>query len=156
MQLEINLKKIEEIARQKEVENLLFQKFLNQQDSDKIDVIVHRLNDEVTPKISCLDCGNCCMNLRPVATDEEVGKFVKKEDIEKYKYQMSFSCTHLKDKGCTIYTDRHEECRSYPYLDRNEFASRVTGVLQNYKICPIVFNVFELLKKETGWINNIE
>jgi len=26
-------------------------------------------------------------------------------------------------------------------------------VLQNYEICPIVFNVFELLKKELVWIN---
>jgi len=151
MQLETNLKRIKEIAKEKEAENLSFQKYLKGQDSDKIDSIVHRLNDDITPKISCLECGNCCINLRPIATNEEVGKYVQEKDIEEFKYSMSFSCTHLKDKGCTIYSERHEECRSYPYLDRNKFITRITGVLQNYEICPIVFNTFEFLKIETEW-----
>jgi|LGVF01.1.fsa_nt_gb hypothetical protein len=151
MQLETNIKNIQKIAKLKENENLSFHNFLKGQDSDKIDAIVHRLNEEVTPQIDCLECGNCCMNLRPIATNEEVGKYAEEKDIEDVKYLMSFPCKYLDDKKCTIYLDRYEECRSYPYLDKNKFVTRINGVLQNYEMCPIVFNVFELLKIEIGW-----
>ena len=151
MQLEKNLVSIKEIAKQKKNENASFHNFLKEQDSDKIDAIVHRLNDEITPRIDCLECGNCCHSLRPIATKEEMSKFVEDKNIEEFKYLMSFSCKHIEDKKCAVYLDRPEECRLYPYLDRNEFTSRVIGVLQNYEICPIVFNVFERLKIETGW-----
>ena len=151
MKLEIDLKRIQQIAKLKEKEHTSFHNFLRDQDSDKIDAIVHRLNDEVTPEISCLECANCCNNLRPIATNEEIGKYVDEKDIEDVKYLKSFACSHLDGNKCSIYLDRHEECRSYPYLDKNEFITRVHGVLQNYEICPIVFNVFELLKIELGW-----
>ena len=151
MQLEINLENIKKIARQKENENKSFHNFLKEQDSDEIDAIVHRLDKEITPQIDCVECGNCCLNLRPIATDEEMRKFVDEKDIEKLKYSMSFSCKHLDGKKCSIYLDRHDECRAYPYLDKKEFVSRGLGMIQNYEICPIIFNVYERLKIETGW-----
>lgn len=151
MQLEINLQNIKLAAQQKQIENRSFHSFLKTQDSDKIDAIVQRLNDEVTPQISCLECGNCCQNLRPIASNEELRKFVAEKDIEDFKYLMSFTCTHLDGKACTKYLERPDECRLYPYMDRNDFVSRILGVLQNYEICPIVFNIFEQLKTELGW-----
>jgi len=151
MQLETNIKNIKQIAQQKKDENLSFHRFLNEQDFDKIDVIVHRLNEEVSPQINCLECANCCQNLRPIATNEELSKYVEEKNIEAFKYLMSFSCKHLNDKACNIYLDRPEECRSYPYLNKSGFVKKTLGMLQNYEICPIVFNVFELLKTELGW-----
>ncbi len=154
MQLEINLKKIQQITKEKENENLSFHAFLKEQDSDKIDTIVKRLNEELTPQISCLDCGNCCKNLRPIATNEVLGRYVAEKDIESVRYVIGFSCSHLDGNKCTIYSERPEECRSYPYLDKDGFVARYLGMLQNYEICPIVFNVMEHLKLELGWENN--
>lgn len=151
MQLEVDLKKIQQITKQKEEENLSFHNFLKAQDSGKIDAIVQRLDKEVTPLISCLECGNCCLNLRPIATDEILGKFVPEKDIDSVRYEMSFACSHLDGKKCTIYEERHNECRSFPYLDKDGFVKRFLGMLQNYEICPIVFNTIELLKKELDW-----
>lgn len=154
MKLELNIKTIEQIARLKKDENISFGIYLKNQDFEKIDEIVHRLYEDITPRINCLDCANCCFNLRPIATDEELSKFVEPENIEKFKYLKSFSCKNIRDKKCMVYAERPEECRSYPYLHRNKFVTRMHEVLQNYEICPIVFNVFELLKKELGWINS--
>ena len=151
MSLEINLNNIQQIAQQKEKENLSFHRFLKKQDFDKVDTIVHRLNEEITPQISCVDCGNCCKNLRPIAKNEILRQYVDEADIEEVKYAMSFSCSHLKDKKCTIYTARPDDCRSYPYLHKDGFVRRSLGMLQNYGICPIIFNVFEDLKKELEW-----
>lgn len=154
MQLEINLNNIQRIAEEKEQENLSFHLFLKEQDGEKVDTLVQRLKEEITPQIDCLDCGNCCRNLRPIAKNEVLRQFVDEADIEKVKYVMSFPCSHLDGNKCKIYTERPEECRSYPYLDMDGFVSRALGMIQNYKICPIVFNVIEDLKKELEWKSN--
>lgn len=153
MKLEINYQNLEQIAKQKEAENIAFAGYLKKQDLRKIDEIVHRLNEKVAAQIDCLECGNCCHNLRPVATDEVLRLFVEPENMEQYRYAMSFACKNLDGKKCTIYLERPEECREYPYMHRDRYVERTHEIFQNYEICPIVFNVFELLKKELGWIN---
>jgi len=166
MKIETNIKKIQQIADRKEDENLAFRSFLKGQDFNKVDEIVHKLYSEIAPQIDCLECGNCCINLRPTITDKELDrlaeidevtksdfeeKYLMQDDFEDFKYLRSVPCKYLKDKKCMIYSDRPEECRSYPYLHKDKFVSRTLGVLNNYEICPIVFNVFELLKVEFGW-----
>jgi Fe-S-cluster containining protein len=61
-------------------------------------------------------------------------------------YLNSKPCQFLKDKKCSIYKLRPEECNSYPYLHKDNFISRLLGVIENYEICPIVYNVYELLE----------
>ena len=153
MKLEIDLKKIEQIAKQKEAENISFAGYLKNQDVEKVDEIVHRLYEEIAPQIDCLDCGNCCQNLRPVATDEVLRLFLEPENIEEFKYSKGFACKNLNIKKCILYSERPEECREYPYMHRDKFVKRTHEILQNYEICPIVFNIYELLKKELVWIN---
>ena len=65
-------------------------------------------------------------------------------------FLKSKPCQFLKDKKCTIFDLRPEECNSYPYIHKEDFISRLHGVISNYEICPIVYNVYELLSK--GWI----
>lgn len=153
MRLEINLKNIEQIAKLKLDENISFGNYLKDQDSEKIDEIVHRLYKEIAPQIDCLECGSCCQNLRPVAADEVLRLFVEPENIEKFKYLKGFACKNLNNKECIIYSERPEECREYPYMHRDKYVERTHELLQNYEICPIVFNIFELLKEELVWIN---
>ncbi len=151
MSLEINLETIVQTAKDKNEENLSFASFIKVQDSDKIDSIMHKLSAEITPKIDCLDCGNCCHNVRPIAINEELRLYVEPENIEAYKYLEGFVCKNLDGNKCTIYTIRHDECRLYPYLHRYKFVTRTSELLTNYKYCPIVFNVMEELKKELNW-----
>ncbi len=153
MRLETELDNIAQIAKLKEKENISFQTYLKTQNAEKIDEIVHRLYEDILSQINCVDCGNCCMNLRPIATEKELRPFVAPENMQAFMYLKAFSCKHIKDKKCIIYADRPEECRSYPYLHKDNFIDRIHGVLQNYEICPIVFNVFELLKIELKWSN---
>lgn len=151
MKLEINLANIERIAQLKGEENISFQTYLKAQDSTKIDKIVLQLNSEITPQINCTDCGNCCQNVRPLATNKEMSKFVEEKDIETFRYLKSMPCKFHKYKKCTDYENRPDECRLYPYIGEGKFIEKTYGVLQNYEICPIVFNVFESLKVELEW-----
>ncbi len=149
MKLILNIEEIQRIAREKEIENAKFRQFLLSQKSNDIDALVHKINDIIAPQIDCVECGYCCQNMRPIASVEVLLNYVDPENLEKYRYAISFACKHLDGKKCTIYNDRFEECKMFPYLYRNDFISRLAGVFRNYEFCPIVFNVVEQLKRET-------
>jgi Fe-S-cluster containining protein len=61
---------------------------------------------------------------------------------------------NLKDNLCINYDHRPKDCSSYPHLHKNEFLSRTWGVIDNYSVCPIVFNTYEILKIELLHYNN--
>lgn len=41
-----------------------------------------------------------------------------------------------------------KDCVSYPYLLKKNFTSRLMVVIGDCSVCPIVFNVYKLLKDE--------
>lgn len=159
--LELDLETIEELGEKRLDENFRFRAFLKGQDPDKIDRIVHRLNREISDRIDCTTCGNCCAKLKPCITNQDIDRLSAKLEIPAQKvrdeyvetedgdqYFKNLPCSFLKDKKCTVYTDRPDDCRSFPHLHKPWFTSRLLGVIGNYSICPIVFNVLEKLKQE--------
>ena len=168
MHIETDLNIIKNNSEIREEENFEFRFFLKGQDSDKIDKIVHKLYREVLEYIDCTKCANCCIELETCFTKEELDLLTKHLNIDteefinkstkpdqfgdKDKFFLnSKPCKFLTDKKCTIYELRPEECNSYPYLHKDNFNSRLIGVIENYAICPIVYNVYELLKQEMNF-----
>lgn len=151
MILEKNVDKIGQMAFDRNDENRSFREFLRMQNPDDIDRIVNALNAQITPLISCVECGACCNQVRPIATDEEMLKFVDEDKIDELRYEPGIVCKHLNGKKCNIYADRYEHCKLFPYLDQVGFVKRISGVMFNYELCPIVFNVVEQLKLKLGW-----
>lgn len=49
---------------------------------------------------------------------------------------------------CTIYKDRPQNCRDYPYLYEPQFSYRTIDMIERTYTCPIVFNAIEELKEE--------
>ncbi|MFO8067839.1 MAG: YkgJ family cysteine cluster protein [Bacteroidales bacterium] len=161
--LETDLEKISRISKSKKRENLSFRTFLKGKDNDKLDVIIQRLNKEIEGQIDCTKCGNCCINLRPCLTKNEIDtlariddissdvfieKYTEEDNFENIKYLKDTPCKYLSDKKCTIYDNRPEDCRSFPHTHKSSFNSRTMGIIDNYGICPIVFNLLERLKME--------
>lgn len=164
IEIDIDIEKVEKLGKLREDENFKFRAFLKGQDPDSIDKIVHRLNIEISNQIDCTACGNCCMKLKPCITEKDIKKLshrlnlnpqqIKDDYIEideGVQYFRNIPCSFLKDKKCTVYNDRPEDCASYPHLHKKLFISRLWGVIDNYSICPIVFNVFEKLKTELNY-----
>lgn len=162
--IELDLIKIAQLGKQRESHNLKFRSFLKSQDPAKIDKIVHRLNAEISDQIDCTACGNCCHKLKPSLSDQDIERLSGKLDVETEKFKADnveindgvqqfkhLPCIFLHDKKCSVYSDRPDDCKSFPHLHKRRFTSRLWSVIDNYSICPIVFNVFERLKTELGF-----
>jgi Fe-S-cluster containining protein len=159
--LEQDTRKIEELARLRKEENLKFKSFLKGRNARKISLAVHRLNNEIAPKIDCTACGNCCRNLSPCLNKEDLKKLstaldmTTDEVVEKYTETDAnglslkhLPCIFLANNKCTIYEHRPEPCASFPHLQEEDVTGRLRNIFDNYAICPIIFNVIEQLKLE--------
>jgi hypothetical protein len=162
--MEINLNKIKQMAKKKENENWKYRTFIKgYENTEKLDSIVHRLNKEISSKIDCTTCANCCKAIQPTFTQKDITKIanhlelIPSQFIEQYLVPDVFGddfspkespCPFLKNNTCSIYDEQPDSCRYYPHLHKNDFAYRMMGIIANYEVCPIVFNVFERLKKE--------
>lgn len=130
-----------------------------------LDTLVHDLNDKITPLIDCTACGACCRGLMinvvtseilPIAAHLKMsGSDFKEKFIEESSGgQMiinTIPCNFLSNSKCTVYEQRFTECREFPHLHKNNFKGRLFGTLVHYAMCPIIFNVVEELKVETGF-----
>jgi uncharacterized protein len=151
------------LARLKKEENIRFTQFIKQVPSAPLDEKVHRISTYITSKIDCTKCANCCKAVEPGITEEEITKLANLKNLSGEIFEREFTkkepptgitflhrqpCTFLKDHLCTIYENRPASCSDYPHLQQPRFKFRIKAMMENYKICPIVFNTVEQLKSE--------
>ena len=169
MYIETDLHIISQQEKDREVENWDFKNFLKQNFNADIDPIVHKLNTEVSSKIDCTSCGNCCKTLMINVTEagcETMSTHLQTSIIAfKQKYIEtsqeattmvinSMPCSFLSNNKCTVYEQRFEECREFPHLHKPDFVQRTFGTLMHYGRCPIIYNVWEQLKQQLHYTYN--
>ena len=165
MPLEADPKKVAKLAEQKEQANWRLRHRVKCSDLsiEEMDAIVHRLYRTISEQIDCRRCANCCKVVSPLLQPDECNRLaehlcvptkqfirdylVEAKDDDGYLFKPG-DCPFLKDDSCSIYDIRPKDCRSYPHLHKDEFVFRVTQAFSNTYVCPIVYNVFEALKKE--------
>jgi uncharacterized protein len=165
MKMQTDLAIISRMAEEKDDENWRFRSFLKTCDTpdEEIDAIVHDLYQRISSGIDCKQCANCCQKLQPVLTQQDIADFsqslglpviefkaqylVKTETPGDFNFKM-MPCPFLKNNICTHYDHRSLDCKSFPHLHKPDFTHRLWNVIENYSICPIVFNVYEHLKIE--------
>lgn len=167
--METDLNRIKKLSKQKEKENWKFRSFLKRCDipPEKIDSIVHELYQKVSSEIDCKTCANCCKEILPTLDQKDIKRFseglgisaaqfkkqylVKSKELGKFTFNQK-PCPFLKDNECSQFAYSPEDCKSYPYLHKNDFVFRLINVAHNCSICPIVYNVYESLKDEIRYI----
>ena len=164
--METNLEVIVRLSVERWADNWNFRAYLKKYESSElIDIVVHRLNDEISPQIDCTKCANCCECISPHLTDfdisraassqkilgEEFAKQYLQPDDEGEQVFRTMPCPFLKDLKCEIYRDRPADCRSYPHLHEPDFLQYSISTIENYAVCPIIFNVYERLKLEFNY-----
>ncbi len=160
--METDLIKIKKIAQQIEDENWYFRTFLKGYDIENLDSVVRKLFEQVSKAIDCTACGNCCKEIKPILKKKDINKLSKGLNIPPDQFVTKYvdkdedgnnilnqlPCPFLNDNKCTQYGSRPIDCASYPHLHKKDFVFRLIGVVNNYSICPIVFNVYEALKNK--------
>ncbi len=156
-----DLKSIAEKAEANWADNWNFRSFLQHEiDPVVIDETVQELNRTVSAAIDCTVCANCCRELQPHLEEKDVWRVAsalnlsvmqtKKRHLVKdpdRSYRFSTKpCPLLSGTKCSIYQARPTDCSEYPHLNKADFLGGSIGVIENYRVCPIVFNVYEQLK----------
>lgn len=154
------------IAKVKRQENEAFRNFLKPYPADVVEAELQPIVQEVTARVDCTKCGNCCRNLEPGISVEEAGLLAKSKGISKEIFLRDFTsiepetgvlfmnhqpCIFFDGSLCTIYENRPASCADFPHLVKGNFKFRFHSIMANYAICPIVFNSVEGLKHEMGF-----
>lgn len=150
-------------SRHNEARDIRFRTFLKVEldmSNAKLDALVGEIAGDVWKEIDCTACANCCKTLQIVVDNADIRRlaavkgmsfreFSKKhvrEAPDKTKFLASTPCMFLgKDNRCTIYDDRPQACRDFPYLHANGFRQRTWMMIENCATCPIVFNTWQRL-----------
>jgi len=166
-----DLVQIRMLAVRKEDENLRFRCFLKTQcnlEPNVIDQRVFEATRRVWAEIDCTTCANCCREVKPTFSEEEVDRVARRLGMERRRFVETYlerteaghdnpwqtrstPCPFLKDNLCSIYEDRPADCSGYPYLYKPKFVSRTLGMIERTFTCPIVYQVMEELKKSLGF-----
>ena len=166
--MDLTTENISALAEQKEDENWDFRAFLKwgcKLSGNKLDSLVSEITDNISSQVDCTACGRCCLELKPGFSDTEQRRLAERLGISLDEIRQQYlkhetidgdtawrtcriPCPFLDGTQCSVYEDRPEECRCYPYLHESDFTRRTMGMIERTFTCPIVFHVMEELKKQ--------
>ena len=156
-------KNVKALALQNLEETTVFFNKLKRKKPKQLDDITHRLHDKVSNQFNCLSCGNCCKSISPMITDKDIERIAHRQKMKEVDFIARYlhvdedhfyvfnetPCPFLMaDNFCMIYEYRPKACREYPHTDRRRFYQLLDLTMKNRELCPIVYEVVELLKKE--------
>ena len=157
---------IASLANERVEENFKFRTFLKGHcplDEDELDELVQQITREVESQIDCDACRNCCY--RPAVVErDELPRLARAAGMKLHLFRRNCvrqplhddmtlvtPCPFLREEGaarrCAAGDAKPRSCAEYPYLKKPGFVGRLFGVVQHCGECPIVFNVYERLKK---------
>ena len=92
MAIQTDLKHIKGMGIKKEEENLNFRAFLKRHDMlpEEIDECVHEIANEISSKIDCTKCANCCKQIRPVLDEDDISRFALGLDIPISEFRQQY------------------------------------------------------------------
>ena len=151
--IETNLLTISLLSNSREQENERFKLFMQPIDSSQVDSKVLELNNTISPKIDCTQCGNCCKSLMIIVSEEEANELstTLKQTRENFDNQYlekgtsgmllinTIPCTFLSENKCTVYDHRFAGCREFPAMHLPNFKQRLFTSFMHYHRCPIIF-----------------
>ena len=154
-------------ALELEAENVQFQDFLRNLDSLSLDKAVFELSEAISPKIECTDCGNCCKSLMVNIDENEANHLSAHLGQTREEFDQNYldkgesgrmvinaiPCHFLVGNSCSVYTHRFAGCKEFPAFHVPDFNKRLFTTYMHYDRCPIIFNVMETLKVDTGFSN---
>ena len=152
--------KLKKAFNKVEDENWILRSFLKEQEPEEVDKLVNDFHKEFFEGFDCVACSNCCKDIVPLVEENEIKVISERlrmtaaafTDRYLIKTDEGFMinkkpCPFLTENGCSIYDYRPENCREYPFTHKDEIGSRLISFVENCAVCPVVFEIFNRLKK---------
>lgn len=146
-----------------EEDNWILRTFLKGREEKEVDELVHNLHKKSFGSFNCVECLNCCKEVVPVVGNKEIKAISKKLGLTVQEFRDKYliesdegfqikdkPCPFLRGDGCSIYETRPKNCREYPYTHKKEIWTRLGNLVDNCRVCPVVFEIFEILKEHYG------
>ncbi len=165
MDLKIKPEQVEKAGNAKWEENLRFRQWLKTQPPEIIAEAVDRIGRKVAASVDCTQCANCCKGLSVVPKPSDIKRLSQGLGLDFYEFKTKYlkkdfegdlafrqrPCPFLKSDKCSVYEHRPDTCRSYPHLEKNHMVGRGWHIVENTRVCPIVFLTYEQLKTHFGY-----
>ncbi len=158
--------KLKEYAKAHQAENKAFCFYLKEHAiKEQLDEQFFHYHKEYFEQYDCNQCLNCCKELAPIFEGRELETLAKAsgfdvEDILNVCEQVSYDsyqvmdeeqCPFLTEKGCCIPKKKPECCKDFPYTNQGNRMESLFGMLSLLPICPILYEIYEQLKKDYGF-----
>lgn len=152
-------------AKMKIEEHRLFRRYLLKIPFPVIDDMLHRIASKIQAETDCQTCANCCKILEPELTSDESERLAilstnptcfaqectKLEPGTQILFMKAKPCIFLQNSSCSVYSQRPDSCANYPHLSEPRSKFRMARIIDQYGVCPIVFQSIEALKEHTGF-----
>jgi hypothetical protein len=149
------------LAVAKEDENWQFRSFIKwgKPSRARLNQLAEQFGKQAETQMDCTTCGACCRdNCIPLSADgqarlaQHVGlseqafaaEYMTTDD-DGEPAMMAQPCRFLDGTRCSVYEDRPDACRGYPYIG-GDIPTRTFDMLERAATCPIVFEMLEQLK----------
>lgn len=139
-----------------------FRSFLNKTEKQPpkgIDKLTPLVEPEVWKEVECLSCANCCKQMTPTFTSQDLKRisahfnmtkemFIEKwlvKDKNKDWVNVKQPCQflNLEDNKCSIYEIRPADCAGFPHLSKKRWVEYAHVHKQNIDYCPATFKMVE-------------
>ncbi len=167
----IEPKDVKKEAEKRAEENLAFRSFLKMNaDEKELDKQFRRLHQEIFPQYDCTKCRNCCKEYEIEIPEKDLERDAKKLGMTKELMISMFlkkdpksgayivrgdTCIFLEANGnCILDNCRPQTCKEYPYTDQPGRMGSLLEVIRSAEICPAVFEIYERLKEEYGFLDH--
>lgn len=152
--------KMKEISEEKINENYRFRTYLKSHADEKtLDEQFKKLHNKYFKTFDCRKCRKCCQVLGISMNEYELNAICKYYHLDSYKLKnnvlkeyygeyIAKPCPFLnKDNSCQIKECLPESCQDYPYTNKEERLFSLLTVVNNSKVCPVVYQILEDLKE---------
>lgn len=128
-----------------------------------VDLLTAAIEPEVWKEVDCLGCANCCKQMTPTYTPQDIKRIAAHENMtpaafkEKWLYKdrsgdwmnKSTPCQflNLSTNMCRIYEVRPVDCAGFPHLAKRKLKDYIHIHKQNVEYCPATLKMVEKLKE---------
>lgn len=159
---------ITRLAAAKENENArfrVFTKLMARGRANQLNRMAEAHGQAASAQMDCRTCAACCRdNWLPLGSaeierlaarlsmtvDAFRSRYITRDESGEEAIDAT-PCPFLEGTLCSVYEDRPDCCRGYPYVG-GDVPSRMLGIQERAGSCPIIYEMLEQTKREIGFL----